>query len=189
MLVPGDDRGQLPLCLSDGFRLSQRVRHSALLECFDEFLVGEHGHFSRQFVEFPVPDWQVWNPSGVLLQRHPRFWKVAQGGSRSVDLGLQNTLVERCPVDVLERDVVVRDTVQQDHKLHEVGVGLLPERLLPFFRTTGSAARRSGRPASTDPDPIPAGCSTSPRQALIRRSRVHGPLAPELPVLGNRNHP
>src|SRR5271168_3083519 len=50
-------------------------------------------------------------------------------------LGLGNSLFKerrrnRALVDIEERDVVVGGLMKEDDELHEVGVGLLPERLL-----------------------------------------------------------
>src|SRR5207249_6284478 len=54
-----------------------------------------------------------------------------------LDLGLQQVPVDGALVDVEQGDVVVKDLVEQNDELHQVGVGLLPEGLLPPAEEVG----------------------------------------------------
>ena len=97
--------------------------------------------------------------------------RLGERGLQASDVPVDQRVVQDVAVDLGERRVAVGEPPQQDHELQQIGVRLLPERLLATSRTGCSAAWRSRRPPRTDRDRCAAGCSRRRCRARSRRSR------------------
>ena len=58
------------------------------------------------------------------------FRRFRQRGLELLDVAFDLRIVEDVAIDLRERRVSVRDSPQQDHEFEQIGVRLLPERLL-----------------------------------------------------------
>src|SRR5437660_5863107 len=88
-------------------------------------------HDVRYTMRRPKGPWHLPNRTLVLLSPYrDNFLRLRELRLQCADVLVDLLVFNNEPVDLGERRVTIRDAPQRDHELEQVGVRLLPERLL-----------------------------------------------------------